>query len=161
MRRTHGVTIVVVVSLLVCANVFAGGFLKYDGVDGESKDSAHQKWNDLLAWSWGTGTPKQVGRGGCGNVDRQYLVVTKYVDSTTPEFVRLAESCASADEVILEVPILPDGVGGTQRFLRIRMEDVRVRKIEMGSSSGDEIPTENLSLDFRSVEIEVVPSRRD
>ncbi len=161
MRRTHGVAIVVVVSFLVCANGFAGGFMKYDGVKGESNATGHEEWNDILAWSWGTGTPKQAGRGGCGNVDRQYLVVTKYVDSTTPEFVRLAESCASADEVILEVPILPGSDGGTQRFLRIRMEDVRVRKIEMGSSSGDEIPTENLSLDFRSVEIEVVPNRRD
>jgi type VI secretion system secreted protein Hcp len=146
---------------LVATSAFAGGFLKYDGVKGESTENGHKKQIDVLAWSWGTGTPPQAGRGGCGNVEREYLVISKYVDSTSPEFVRLAESCGSADRVVLEVPIVsdPEG-GGAQRVMRIRMEDVRVRKIEMGSSGDGETPTENVSLEFAMVEIRVVPLDR-
>ena len=32
-------------------------FAKYDGVDGEAKDSNHDKWIDVLAIDWGSHKP--------------------------------------------------------------------------------------------------------
>ena len=46
-------------SLVICALVFcaaptfAAQFLKVENVQGESKDSAHAGWFQLLSWTWG------------------------------------------------------------------------------------------------------------
>jgi type VI secretion system secreted protein Hcp len=39
-------------------------FLKIDGVDGDSKDKDHDKWIDILNWSWGAHHPSSMQMGG-------------------------------------------------------------------------------------------------
>ena len=152
MRRTPCVTLVVLFLLFLVGNGFAGGYLKIDGVNGESTDKDHKEWIDILAWSWGV--EKELGHVGggteCSRPDRKDLVISKLVDSTSPSFVHLAESCDTQDEAVLEVEIGPDPSGRppVQRVMRIHMRNVMVMKVEMGSSAGEERPTENLTLNY-------------
>ncbi|HYZ71955.1 MAG TPA: type VI secretion system tube protein Hcp, partial [Chthoniobacterales bacterium] len=63
-------------------------FLKINGVDGESKDKAHSKQIDVLAWSWGlsnTGSAHVGGGAGSGKVNVQDISITKWVDSASPK----------------------------------------------------------------------------
>ena len=65
-------------------------FLKIDGVQGESRDKAHGKEIDVLAWSWGvsnSGSAHQGGDAGAGKVNVQDVSVTKYVDSSLPKIM--------------------------------------------------------------------------
>ena len=39
-------------------------FLKVDGADGESKESAHKDWIDVDSFSWGIDQPSQAHTGG-------------------------------------------------------------------------------------------------
>jgi len=39
-------------------------FMKVDGVEGDSQDSAHEKWIDLMSWSWGAHHPSDMQTGG-------------------------------------------------------------------------------------------------
>jgi type VI secretion system secreted protein Hcp len=43
--------------LLFSSFASAAIYVKYDGVDGESKDSNHEKWIDVLSIDWGTKGP--------------------------------------------------------------------------------------------------------
>lgn len=61
-------------------------FLKLGDIEGESKDSKHEKWIDVLSWSWGmtqSGTTHMGGGSGGGKVDVQDLGIVKYVDHAT------------------------------------------------------------------------------
>ena len=160
MRRTHCVAIVVLVSFLVCANGFAGGYLKYDDVNGESTDKEHQGWIDVLAWSWGV--EKQVGHVGdrteCSRAYLKELVITKAVDSTSPVLVDLAETCNFARKVTLEVELesAPSSKPSVPRVMLIELQEVTVSKVDMGSSDPDDIPTESLTLNFSEATVTVV-----
>ena len=69
-------------------------FIKFTPeLKGESKDKAHGKEIDVLAWSWGmsqSGTMHTGGGGGSGKVNVQDLSLTKYVDKSSPELMRIA-----------------------------------------------------------------------
>ena len=43
-------------------------YIKFDGVDGESKDSNHDKWIDVLSVDWGSNKP---GGGATGQTRRR------------------------------------------------------------------------------------------
>ena len=67
-------------------------FIKFDGVDGESKDKDHSKWTDLLSMSWGihkagAGATGQTRRRGVATVED--VVCTKELDKSSP---KLAEA---------------------------------------------------------------------
>ena len=66
--------------------------LKIEGKDikGESKIDGHEDEIDIYSWTWGmtqSGTFHTGKGGGAGKVNVQDLTVTKYVDSSTPDFM--------------------------------------------------------------------------
>ena len=75
-------------------------FLKVEGVDGESTDDAHEKWIEILSYSHGLSQPATgvSGTGGQtgGRADFQDLVVTKVLDSSTPD---LNIKCAKGEHI--------------------------------------------------------------
>lgn len=159
MRRTHRVVAVVAILLLVGANATAIGYLKYDGVDGESKGKGHKGQIDIESWSFGSGNASDgPGGGECREVEREPLVVTKVVDSTSAVFADLASRCETTAAAVLEVEIEPDPRSNppVQRVMRIHLRGVSIARIEMESNSPDELPTESLSLNYEEVEFEVV-----
>lgn len=134
-------------------------FMKIDTVDGESKDSVHQKEIDVLAWSWGYSNSgsAQVGGGagaGAGKVNVQALSFTKWVDSATP---KLALACFSGQP--LKEAILVVRTAGAQpvEYLKINMVDVLIASASTGGSSGEDRLTENVTLNFAKVALDYVP----
>ena len=62
-------------------------FLKLDGISGESKDSKHKDWIDVLAWSFGESNPGTLGTGGgggAGKVQMQDIHFTTKVNKASP-----------------------------------------------------------------------------
>jgi len=126
-------------------------FLKITGVDGESKDSVHEKSIDVLAWSWGvsnSGTFHSGTGGGAGKANVQDLSVTKYYDRASPN---LQLGCCNGkhyDEAVLTVrkagekPI---------EYIKITMTGVLVTSVSTGGSGGEDRLTENLTLNFSKV----------
>ena len=66
MRLNLLTKIVVVFSVLfVCmANYHAASYMKFDGIDGESKDSNHEKWIDVLSIKSSSGKLVVIKRNG-------------------------------------------------------------------------------------------------
>jgi len=132
-------------------------YLKIAGIDGESKDSAHGGEIDVLAWSWGmsqSGSMHAGGGGGSGKVSVQDISVTKYVDKATSN---LLLACCKGDHLDEALLTVRKAGGNPLEYLLITMKGVLVSSVSTGGSQGEDRLTENISLNFREVEVKYQP----
>jgi len=137
-------------------------FLKVDGIDGESMDTAgHGDEIDVLAWSWGlsqSGTMHVGGGGGAGKVNIQDISITKYFDKASSP---LMQACMSGKH-IPEATLTVRKSGGEQLdYIIIKFTELLVSSLSTGGSGGEDRLTENLSLNFAKVEITYKPQGAD
>ena len=110
-------------------------FLKIDGIDGESPDSKHAGDIDLESFSWGatqTGAHSFGGGGGEGEHIKKAVLV-----------------CRKAGKE-------------QQEFLKVTMSDLLVSSFQTGGSAhGDEVPVDQVSLNFSKIEWEYKEQKSD
>lgn len=137
-------TILLFAALITCTSTSAtaGGFMKFDGVDGESIDKEHVGWSDLLSISWQM-TSRLDRASGLPTGKRQHkpLTITKEIDKATPILMRLCADVTSNPEVEIH---LTRAVGDDrqQTYLIIRMEDVLISSYSMDSADSTDPTTE-------------------
>jgi len=51
-KGRHRSLSLILVLFLVAANVFAAGYIKFDGIDRSSKARGNEKWIEILGWDW-------------------------------------------------------------------------------------------------------------
>lgn len=138
-------------AILVPWTTQAAGFLKFDGIDGESQDRDHKNWINLTSFSQGqfVATDAATGRAR-GQVVFEDIVVTKELDKASP---KLAEAVAQG-KVFPKVDIHWARVvaDGAQTYYRYELKNVQVTSYSLGGSTqSDPIPTETLSLNFEEI----------
>ena len=127
-------------------------FLKIEGVEGESKDKAHGKEIDILSLSWSSAMQSSRA-GGAGKASVEDLSVTKYIDKATP---KLFESLATGKH-IAETKIVVRSAGGNPvEYLKYTLRDIMISSYSTGGSSGDDRPTESVSLNFAQIKMSYV-----
>ena len=132
-------------------------FLKIDGVDGESVVTGKEKHMQLLAWSWGmsqTGTTHHGTGGGAGKVNVQDLSFTKHVDKATPVVIQACCTGRHFDKATLSARKAGDK---PLEYLTIEMKNVIVTSVSQGGSGGEELQTENITLNFASFTLDYQP----
>jgi len=137
-------------------------FLKLDGVEGESTDDKHKGEIDLESWSWGatqTGTHSGGGGGGAGKVAMQdFHFVMKYNKASPVLFLK----CATGDHIKEGKLTCRKAGGGQQEYLVIKFTDLLVSSYQTGGSShGDVVPTDQISINFAKMEIEYKVQNKD
>lgn len=138
-------------------------FLKLDGIKGESQDAKHKGEIDLLSFHWGanqTGASAVGGGGGSGKVHIQDISITKKADAASP---LLFLNCASGSH-IKEGTLVVRKAGGEQlEYLKIKLTDVLVSSYRPGGSAhgADDIPMEEVSLNFAKIEYSYQPQGAD
>lgn len=128
-------------------------FLKIDGIKGESGDAKHKGEIDIMSFSWGasqTGVSATGGGGGAGKVHFQDIHFVKRADASSP---LLMLNCATGAH-IKEGNFVVRKAGGSQlEYLKIKLTDILISSYkEHGSTHGDEIPMEEVTLNFAKVE---------
>ena len=132
-------------------------FIKIDTVDGESRDKAHKKEIDVLAWSWGmsnSGSAHTGGGAGAGKVNVQDISFTKWVDSATP---KLALACCDGKHFANATLVVRKAGEKPVEYLKIKVEEVLITSISTGGSGGEDRLTENVTLNFAKVSLDYVP----
>lgn len=135
--------------------------LKIDGVDGESVIKDHEGEIDVLAWSWGmsqSGTMHTGGGGGSGKVNVSDISITKYVDKSTPALMR---SCCNGEHFDNAALIVRKAGKEPLDYLSVLMEKVLVTSVSSGGSGGEDLLTENVTLNFAKFECKYVPQKED
>lgn len=129
-------------------------FLKLAGIDGESKDHKHAGSIQIESFSWGlsqTGGFSSGGGGGAGKANFNDISCMKYVDKASAS---LMYCCAAGKHI-------PDGLITVRKagekpleYLKIKLTDVLISSVQWGGSSGGDLVTESLSLNFAKVKVE-------
>lgn len=119
------------------SNVFA----KYDGVDGESKDTKHDKWIDVLSLDWGSHKP---GGGMTGQSRRRGAAVVEDM-SLTMEFEKAAPKLQEKmlkGQVIpkLEIECVATYGGARETYLKFELKNVMVTSFQFSGAGNDESP---------------------
>jgi len=128
-------------------------FLKIENIPGESHDHKHKDEIDLLSFSWGstqTGTHAGGGGGGGGKVSFQDFHFVMKANKASP---KLLLACATGDHITKATLTCRKAGKEQQEFLKIDFYDLLVSSFQTGgSSSGDEIPLDQISLNYAKME---------
>ena len=136
-------------------------FLKIDDIKAESSDSAHKGEMDILSWSWGMSQSgsTHTGQGsGAGKVNVQDISVTKYVDSATPNLIKLCCNGKHFQKAILTVRKAGESA---LEYLKLTMENGIIASVSTGGSGGEDRLTETVTLNFAKFKAEYTPQSAD
>ncbi len=137
-------------------------FLKIDGVPGESFDSKHKGEIPLESFSWGETHPSGGGVGGggagAGKVQMHDLVVTMVVSKASP---KLMLSCASGKHHKEAVLTARKAGKSQQEFLVFKFKDVVVTSYQIGGAALGDVPTDQVSLGFSTIQMEYRAQKAD
>jgi type VI secretion system secreted protein Hcp len=130
-------------------------FLKIDGIDGESQDSAHADEIQLQSWSFGetqAGGMGQGGGGGAGKVSMQDFHFVMEVNKASP---MLFLACASGKHIDSAVLTCRKAGEDAQEFLIWTFTDLLISSYQTGGSGGSSIlPQDQISFNFAQVQVE-------
>lgn len=136
-------------------------FLELDKIKGESRDSKHKGDIDILSWSWGLSqsSSAHVAAGaGVGKANFQDISITKYVDKAS---VTLMEHVATGDHIDKAKLVVRKAGGKPLEYIIIDLKKVFVASYSTGGSGGEDLLTENITLNFAEVKVTYVPQKAD
>jgi len=137
-------------------------FLKLDGIEGESHDDKHKNEIDLLSWSWGesqTGTHAGGGGGGAGKVDMQDFHFVMGANKASP---KLMLACASGEHIKKATLTCRKAGKDQQPYMTVVMSDLLVSSFQTGGSAhGNEVPNDQISLNYAKIEWEYKEQKAD
>jgi len=130
-------------------------FLKIQGIEGESHDAKHKNEIDVLSFSWGetqTGTHAGGGGGGAGKVSMQDFHFVMKTNKASP---KLLLACANGEHIKEATMVCRKAGKDQQDFMKIKFTDLLVSSYQTGgSSTSDEIPMDQISLNYAKIEYE-------
>nr|WP_242697616.1 type VI secretion system tube protein Hcp [Bordetella petrii] len=112
--------------------------MKIDGANGESKDSNHKNWSDIVSFSWGATQPGNMASGGglgAGKASFNDLHVVARIDKAAPAVMK---HCASGKH-LGKVELSVCKAGGQQvEYTKITLEDVLVSSVQLSGELNSE-----------------------
>ena len=129
-------------------------FMKFEGVDGESADSKHQDWIDILSWKWGITAPTP---GTIGKAEAKDFTLTKWIDKASP---LLYLACCTGTEYDKVTFNLVEPTGEREQYMQFNMHKVFITSVT-GPGGGSPSPTtvgdssrpiEEVSLNYGKIE---------
>ena len=135
-------------------------YLMLEGIEGDSEAPGQEGALELLSWSFGASQASHGagGGGGAGKVQMQDFHFTASVSKATP---MLFQRCASGQHIKNATLTLRKAGGGQQEYMVMRFNDLLISSYQLGGSSVDVIPTDQVSINFSKVKIDYFPRSRD
>lgn len=153
LRHSRKLAAVGLIALLCVSTAYAAfdAFLKLDGIDGESKDSEHKDWIEVLSFSWGLGqATTSISPLSSGRATIQPITITKPVDKSSP---KLFEACATGKHIPKLTLELTRTTGqAKQKYLKFVLSDVIVTSVQIPGTTANEAPLEQVTFNFAKIE---------
>jgi type VI secretion system secreted protein Hcp len=134
---------------------------KHGLIKGESQDGKHKGEIDILSWSWGMQTRRDLATGTpAGKGAMHDLKIVKRVDSAS---TGLMLACRTNETILKAVLTLRKAGKDQLEYLTITIENGRVTglTIDAGDPSGSPEVVERVSFSFNKIEVEYVPQGKD
>jgi type VI secretion system secreted protein Hcp len=124
-------------------------YLKIEGISGESTTSSHKEWIEIQSFSWGaSNSGMQFGSVGAGKVDITELSLSKRLDASSPALFLRTASGQPLGTVVFQMVRPETGV-----FYEIKMQNVIVTSVMTSGATGEDRPSESISLNFSKIEV--------
>jgi type VI secretion system secreted protein Hcp len=127
-------------------------YMQIDGLKGESTDSEHKDWIELLSFNHSISQPASAtaasaGGGTTARSQHSDYSITKYIDLASP---KLYEICASGKH-IKDVTIEMLRASGDKRvkYMVVKMEQVVISHV--APAGGADFPTESISFNYGTI----------
>lgn len=130
-------------------------FLKLDGIDGESQDAKHKGEIEIESFSWGASNAGSAAHGGAG-VGKVSMQDFHFVTPTSKASPKLFLSCATGEHIKDAILTVRKAGDKPLEFLKVTMSDVLVSSWQQDGSAGDQIPQDQISINFSKIEISYV-----
>jgi type VI secretion system secreted protein Hcp len=131
-------------------------FCKIDGIDGESTDSKHQKWIEVLSFSNGMSQPvsavqSSVGGATSARVNMQDFSIVKQIDISSP---KLAEACCTGKHFPKITIELCRAGGDKLKYMEYKLTNAIISSVSSGGTPGgpEDVPSESVSFNFGKIE---------
>jgi type VI secretion system secreted protein Hcp len=136
------------------------GFLRIDGIKGESTDQRYRDWIVVTAVGWGHQLPIATGSMGSGaaasRVHFQPVTVSKFVDSTSLVLAQMAADGRAIRQVFLDLVTAP----GQPPFARLELQDAVLNSYAVeGTTGSPQRPVEKLSIMFGKINWSAFPAQ--
>jgi type VI secretion system secreted protein Hcp len=127
-------------------------YMNWDGVPGDVTTQGFEKWIELTSFQWGVG--RGVGSAMSGQASRESsipsvseVVVTKRMDGSSPGL--WTDAVAGQLNTTVKISFTTTSKGATTQFLNYELTNTGLSGYSV--SSGGDMPTESLSLNFTKV----------
>ncbi|MBI1389047.1 MAG: type VI secretion system tube protein Hcp [bacterium] len=142
----------------VCAmalDSYAAAYIKFDGIDGESKDAAHQGWSEIASFSHSIRRPVTASTGGTTRARAvvEDIVLVKELDKSSP---KLAEALLTGKVIPLVTIQVARGTGdtGQMTYYAYELKNVLVTSYQVQvDANGGQRPVESISLNFEEIKV--------
>ncbi len=96
-------TFIFLLTMALCLPALSAGFIKFDGVDGESRDKNHKGWIEVSSVSQGM-APRDAASGlATGKRQHKPVTITKSIDKASPVLAKALASGTALSNVRIEV----------------------------------------------------------
>jgi len=134
----------------------------YGSITGDVTTAGFETWTELGSFQWGVG--RGVGSAMSGAMSRESsipsiseIVVTKNMDSASPGL--WTDSVAGMFNSKVTITFTTTSQGQTEKFLSYEMTDAGLSGYSV--SSGGDMPTESLSINFATISWTLTPIKAD
>ncbi len=148
-------------------------FLKIDGIDGESQSEGHEKWIELLSFSWGAAVAESADAAGAGSgrgrgrISPQDFTFVKVTDTASPKiflkmcqgthFQKVSLACRRAGGLASDVAGAPQA-----DFIAIDFYNVLFASYaEGGTTATDQRPLDSITFAFSKIELQAAAMLAD
>ena len=137
-------------------------FMLYGSIAGDVTTAGFETWTELQSFQWGVG--RGVGSAMSGAMSRESsvpsiseIVVTKNMDAAPPAL--WTDSVAGMFNTAVTITFTTTSAGQTEKFLSYELTDCGLSGYSM--SSGGDMPSESLSLNFAKISWTLTPIEVD
>ncbi len=129
-------------------------YLQIDGLKGESTDSNHKDWIEILSYSHtitqpASATANSAGGGTFGRSKHEDFVITKYIDLASP---KLYEMCSSGKHIKnVKLELMRASGGEAVKYMAIEMDEVVISAVNSSGNNGADLPTESVAFNYGSI----------
>jgi type VI secretion system secreted protein Hcp len=133
-------------------------FMKIDGIPGDTTDSKHPDEIKVTSWSWGETNPSTVVPTTSSKSDLQDFHFTAKTSKASPLlFINCAAGTRSTTAVLTGRKI-----GATPaEYLKITLTDVLISSYQVAGNAADDVPLDQVSLEFAKIQISYSPQNPD